>query len=388
MEVKPLFRSSTMVLVSDDITRMLLQALGLLSASRVLVMADANIVALPVFEQLQKTLRGFAVTLNEHIVQTREPDVHFVDAQVAAVKEFQPDVVIGIGGGSLIDLAKAVSVLIYNEGPAAQYHGPNLIKRPGAKKIMIPTTAGTGSEVTPGAVVTNPETGPKGAIGSPYVTPDINILDPAMTERMPPDVMAATAMDALTHCLESYVGKATNPFARMYARTAFRFLINNFPRVLDGENTAEVRLNMLVGSTMAGFAIFNTDTGASHSMAYPLGTYHHVPHGVANALLIPHVMEHNITHGCNAYAELYDVVDNRDHVLTSTTEKSRALLNLIQSLLDKTTIKQTLTVFGLTPDHIDNMAVKGLSLITALGNNPVEFGFQDARRILTKLIME
>ncbi len=386
MEVKPLFRSSTMVLVSDNITRMLFQALGLLSATRVLLVADANIVALPVFEQLQKTLRGSAVTLNEHIVQTREPDVHFVDAQVAAVKEFQPDVVIGIGGGSLIDLAKAVSVLIYNVGPAAQYHGPNLIKLPGAKKIIVPTTVGTGSEVTPGAVVTNPETGPKGAIGSPYVTPDINILDPAMTERMPPDVMAATAMDALTHCLESYVGKATNPFARMYAREAFRFLINNFPRVLDGENTAEVRLNMLIGSTMAGFAIYNTDTGASQSMAYLLGTYHHVPHGVANALLIPHVMEHNITHGCNACAELYDVVHNRDHVLTSATEKSLALLNLIQSLLVKTTIKQTLTVFGLNTDHIDDIAEKGLSFKTTLGNNPVEFGLQDARRILTVLI--
>ena len=174
MDFRPLFRSQTQVVISDSLARELGEALDTLQVQKVLILLDQNIQDLPALRSLQQQLPTYA--LRTEVIEVREPDVAWVDEQVDKVRDFKPDVVVGVGGGSLIDLAKAVSVLLENPGLAASYQGSNLIKRPGTRKIMIPTTAGTGSDVTPGAVVTNLETGRKGAISSPHVVPDVSIL--------------------------------------------------------------------------------------------------------------------------------------------------------------------------------------------------------------------
>ena len=386
MVLKQLFRSSTDVFIPDNIEDGVLEAIEVLGKGKILLMADRSIVDAPSFIKVKTTLEKSNLSVRVHIVDVREPDVVWVDEQVKEVKDFCPDIVVGVGGGSLIDLAKAVSVLIYNEGSAADYQGPNLVTKPGAKKIMIPTTAGTGSEVTSGAVVLNRKTGRKGAIGSPFVTPDIAILDPSLTLSMPSRVMASTAMDVIAHCIESYVGKAVNPFAKMYAREGLKYLINSFQHALDDSSNLEIRLNMLIGSTMGGFAIFNTDTGASHSMSYPLGTYYKIPHGIANALLLPLVIEHNIDGGCYRYSDLYDMIENRDVLLTDAKEKSVALLRFIENLIIEAKFNVSLREYGLGEYNISDMAEKGLTLKTALNNNPVNFSNDDAISILKRLI--
>jgi len=383
--LKELFRSGTQVFISKSLDQAITEALATFTPRKVLVFVDKNLAGVEPLKKAMAQLKKSRFDILTRELDVREPDVDLIDEEVNKLSDFKPDVAIGIGGGSLIDIAKAVSVLLYNEGSSAQYQGPNLLKRPGAKKIMIPTTAGTGSEVTPGAVIVNRVTGRKGAIGSPFIMPDIAILEPLLTLGMPPRVMASTAMDAITHCVESYVGKATNPFASMYAREGFRYLINAFGRILRDPLDIEARLHMLVGSTMGGFAIFNTDTGACHSMAYPLGTYHNVPHGIANALLIPLVIEHNIYGGCTKYAELYDVVESRDTRLTDPLNKSRALLDLIRLLMSKTDLPSDFRDYGVMDDNIQGLAEKGLALRTALGNNPVEFKYVDALNALERL---
>ena len=385
-DFKRLFRSKTCVLIPADLKQGIKEAIDVLGGGRILILVDKNIENISSLCEMSSFIEKSEYQALIHTVEVREPDVLWVDEQVKCVKSFCPDIVVGVGGGSLIDLAKAVSVLIYNEGSVADYQGLNLVKKPGAKKIMIPTTAGTGSEVTPGAVVLNRETGRKGAIGSSYVMPDIAILEPLLTLGMPPILMASTALDAITHCLESYVGVATNPFADMYAREGFRYLINNFSVVLKDPMNSQARLNMLIGSVMGGYAIFNTDTGASHSMSYPLGTYFSVPHGVANALLIPGVIEHNINGGCTRYAELYDLIDERDKGYITVVDKSTALLNYIHSLISKAELPENLKPYGINEENVADIADKGVKLKTALNNNPVLFEYKDALRILNTLI--
>ena len=382
---KLLFRSQTQVFIAENLNKTVEESLKSLNGQKVLFIIDQNISQLEDVQNLFKWTKNSFETF-EHVVESKEPGVEFVDEQVSAVKSFQPDVVVGIGGGSVLDLSKAVSVLIYNEGKAAEYQGPNLIKNPGAKKIMIPTTAGTGSEVTPGAVVTNYETGRKGAISSPYVTPEIAILAPSLTVSMPEHVMVATAMDAMTHCIESYCGRFYNPFADIYAKEGFRYLINAFEKVVNDPKDLNARREMLIGSTMGGFAIFNTDTGASHAMAYPLGTHYGVPHGLANALLIPWVIEHNVNGGYYRYADLYDQYENRDITLSSSRDKSKALENLLRYFLDQTSIAKNFNDYGIKEENIDEMAEKGLNLKTALNNTPIEFKFEDGQKILKELV--
>ena len=374
------------MLIPPNLKQGIKEAIDILGGGKVLLIVDKNVEKVPSFCEMRSFLEKSEHQVLTYMVDVREPDVDWVDEQVNCVKSFFPDIVVGVGGGSLIDLAKAASVLIYNEGKAADYQGVNLIKKSGAKKIMVPTTAGTGSEVTPGAVVVNLETGRKGAIGSPFVTPDIAILDPSLTLNMPSKVMASTAMDAIAHCIESYVGKAVNPFATMYAREGFKYLINSFQPILKDSSNLEIRLNMLIGSTMGGFAIFNTDTGASHSMSYPLGTYYKVPHGIANALLLPLVIEHNIDGGCFRYSDLYDMIENRDVLLTDAKGKSVALLKFIKNLIFEAKFNVSLREYGLGENNISDMAEKGLTLKTALNNNPVNFSYNDATRILKRLI--
>ena len=197
--------------------------------------------------------------------------------------------------------------------------------------------------------------------------------------------MVSTALDAMCHCLESYAGRFHNSFAAMHAREGFAKLINAYPRVRANPDDLAARLEMLVGSAMAGFAIFNTDTGACHSISYALGAYFAVPHGVANGLMLPLVMAHNIDHGCHAYAELYDLLDWDQATPQGPEAKSLRLRELIAGLVAESCLPSDLGAYGFTRENLPDMAEKGLNLKTALNNNPVPFGYEDALKILGEL---
>jgi alcohol dehydrogenase class IV len=365
------FRAPTHVVISDDIAVTVPAIVHSLNGHRVALMVDRNVKALAQVDQLVSAIESMKLEAFEiRWVEAREPEVGTVDEAVGDLGSLMPDLVIGLGGGSVIDLAKAASVLLYNSGRAADYQGAGLIKKPGARKVMIPTTAGTGAEVTPGAVVLNPETKRKGAISSPFVFPDFAVLEPSLTVTMPLAVTAATGMDALAHSLEAYVGRADNPFAKACAREAYRMISESLPLALGDPSDLGHRRQMLAGSTLAGFAIYNLDTGAAHSMAYALGTYFSVPHSVAVALLLPHVVAHNVAGGATAFADLGPA----DDVVAGV--RAIAPNGLLPKLSD----------FGVTTKDVPWLAEKGLKLKTALDNNPVPFEQKDAERVLATLL--
>jgi alcohol dehydrogenase class IV len=230
------------------------------------------------------------------IFQGVEPEPYLDNAEDAAGmgRDAQADLVVGMGGGSSMDTAKAASILITNEGAAEDYIGLNRVNSPGTKTIMIPTTAGTGAEVTFTAVFTNRQTKAKGGINSPFLFPDVALLDPELTLSVPPDVTAATGMDALTHAVESVTSRSSTVFTEALALEAVSLIGANLRKAVFRGDDIEAREQMLLGSFLGGLALANAGVGAAHALAYPLGGFYRIPHGLANAILIPHVMEFNL----------------------------------------------------------------------------------------------
>lgn len=207
-------------------------------------------------------------------------------------KKEKIDVIIALGGGSAIDTAKAIGVMMGNDGSLADYEltPPPF---PGVPVIVIPTTAGTGSEATTGAVITNEEKMVKMCISSKHMIPKVAILDPELTITLPKNVTCATGMDALTHCIETYIATVSTPMSKPLSFEGIKLIAENFKKVIDSPEDLEARENMLKGSFYGGQAIANSATALVHAMSRPLGVYFHVSHGLANAILLTRVMEFN-----------------------------------------------------------------------------------------------
>lgn len=260
---------------------------------RFLLVADPALDGAGIPEQACNSLAK--VGLGGEVFRRVEPEPYLDNAEEAAAlgREIEADIVVAIGGGSAMDTAKAAAILITNEGKAEDFVGLNRVKRPGLPTIMVPTTAGTGAEVTFTAVFTNRLTKAKGGINSPYLFPNLALLDPELTLSLPADVTAATGMDALTHAVESVTGRAATVFTEALALAAIRLIGANLRRAVFHGNDLQARENMLLGSILGGMALADAGVGACHALAYPLGGNYRIPHGLANAMLIPHVMEFN-----------------------------------------------------------------------------------------------
>ena len=208
-------------------------------------------------------------------------------------REANVDMVFGIGGGSSIDTSKGVKVLLTNPSPINQYIGMGNIPNPTKPLCCIPTTAGTGSEVTSMTIITEPKNSRKIAVGGRYLPPEVAIVDPELTLGMPPSVTASTGMDALTHAIEAYTCKLADPITDALSLKAIQLIYNNLPKAVFNGEDLQARTDMLLGSMMAGIAFNNAFVALVHSIAHPLSARCNLPHGVANAAVLPYVMEYN-----------------------------------------------------------------------------------------------
>lgn len=378
------FNSRTQIIVSEDLTNDVWDILREEESSSVGLIVDSHVLGQQVVKNLSEFLES-KLPLYTLKIDSKEPTTDMVNDYTAGLCGKDIDMFIGIGGGSIIDLTKALSVMAVNVGRVEDYHGTNKSITSGIKKIMIPTTAGTGSEVTPGAVLVNTHTKYKRAIGGKYVTPDYAILNGKLSLSMADSVTVSTGMDALAHAIESYTAKCANVITRMFSKQAFALVYNSLPKVLEDKTNIELRQNVLLGSCLAGYAISNSDTGACHSMAYPLGVYNNIPHGVAVAYILPHVIRINVDKGCNLYGDLYDMieqVERHDNQKEKANEFCKAIENFYPlSLMDKS-IKD----YGVNINNYEFLAERGLDLTPALSNNPVEFGLQESKEVLRKLL--
>jgi alcohol dehydrogenase class IV len=321
-----------------------------------------------------------------------------MDGITNCVKEYagyKPDVVLGIGGGSCMDMAKCVAVLLQHGGSLRDYYGENKIPGPVAPVIAVPTTSGTGSEVTPVAVIADTERGTKVGISSPYLIPRVAVCDPELTLTCPPGLTAVSGADALTHAIESYtaarrevtadltvknvfVGK--NALSDMFGLLALKNIFEALPTaVKDGKNIA-AREKMMLASLAAGCAFGTAGTAAAHAIQYPVGNETHTPHGMGVALLMPYVMEFNRPACVGGFAEIARGIglNGKDD-----EDLSKKLIDAVAALLAKIKIPVTLKELGLPEDKQDWTAEAAIGAARLVGNNPRKLDV-DALKAITR----
>ena len=289
------------------------------------------------------------------------------------------DIVIGLGGGSSMDVAKLIAVLAGSGQLLAEAYGIGNVKGERLPLVQIPTTAGTGSEVTNIAIVTTGETTKMGVV-SPQLYADLAILDAKLTLGLPPLVTAATGIDAMVHAIEAFTSRhKKNPMSDLLARQALALLSANLLSACRDGNNLEARQAMLLGAYIAGQAFSNAPVAAVHALAYPIGGIFHVPHGLSNSLVLPHVLRFNLSHATAQYAELACIIAPGTE--GSDEARSEALIVAMQHIALKTGIETTLRQVGITEADLDRLANDAMLQTRLLGNNPREVTRADARAI-------
>jgi alcohol dehydrogenase len=227
-----------------------------------------------------------------------------VDRGLGVARSAEIDLIVGLGGGSSMDCAKGINFVLTNGGRIEDYWGANKAARPMLPMIAVPTTSGTGSEAQSYALIANPKTHMKMACGDPKAACRLALLDPELTLSMPASVTAATGIDALSHAVESYVSTRRNPVSQLFSRQAWQLLVRGFPAVVAAADDVDARSKMLLGAHLAGAAIENSMLGAAHALANPLSAHFDVTHGVAIAVMLPHVVRYNAASVAGLYGEL------------------------------------------------------------------------------------
>lgn len=287
------------------------EIVGSYGIKKVLIVTDRNLEGSGTISQISEAIkeRGLGTILYDQVVT--EPTTDYVEEALKIYEQEKCDLVIGLGGGSCLDAAKGVALLATNGGKLQDYEGRGKVKKPKAPLIAIPTTAGTGSEVSWGAVFTDKKRQVKFIVHSPLLIPNEAIEDPLLTLSMPPAITASTGMDALTHAIEGYIswreanlGYGPSPLTHYFALPAIELISQNLRQAWANGRDIAARSNMLTGQLLAGFTFANTGTALAHGMARPLGAYFHVPHGLANAIVLPRVMEYTWVAAPEKYAQI------------------------------------------------------------------------------------
>ncbi|MEW6661449.1 MAG: iron-containing alcohol dehydrogenase [Bacillota bacterium] len=304
-----------------------------LGATRVLLVTDPGIVKAGMADEMKDYLQKAGIEVAVFADVVPNPTTQEVDKGVALAKEHGANVLVGLGGGSSLDTAKAIGLMLANPGEIKNFWGkepPN----PSLPVIAVPTTAGTASEVTWVTVIKDTERKVKMGIGHPKLAPAVAVCDPLLTVSMPPAVTAATGMDALTHAIESYTNTITDPISEQIALESIR-LIGQYlrPAVAKGDNL-EARYQMLMGNLLAGMAFANTKLGVVHAITSPLGGYFDVPHGTVNAILLPYVMEFNLIGNQEKFARIAEVMGENTEGLTAYQAAEKAVAAVKRLSLD------------------------------------------------------
>jgi alcohol dehydrogenase len=351
-----------------------------LAVNRPLLVTDPGLMAIGLVQPVLAALENedFAPVVFDQVRE--DPPEATVLAATELGRSRQVDGVIAVGGGSSMDVAKVVAVLLGGDQPLNELYGVGLVAGGRLPLVLVPTTAGTGSEVTPVAVITTGET-TKAGVSSPVLLPDAAVLDAGLTLGLPPAVTAMTGVDAMVHAIEAYTSRhQKNPLSDNLARQALVLLSRNIrTAVLDGQNL-EARENMLLGACLAGQAFANAPVAAVHALAYPLGGHYHIPHGLSNSLVLPAVLEFNAPAASELYAELAEIVVG-EPVAGSVEAKTTALIEAMRVLIDDVSLPATLQLAGVDEKSLEMLAEDAMLQQRLLVNNPREVNYDDALAI-------
>jgi len=347
---------------------------------RILVVTDRGIRAAGLIEPTLAALKAAGLTVAVYDGVAADPPETNISEAVEAGRAIDATGVLGFGGGSPMDVAKLAALMLHGSETLADVYGVGLAKGPRLPLSLVPTTAGTGSEVTPIAIVTTGEAEKKGVV-SPVLLPDLALLDAELTIGLPPHVTAATGIDAMVHAIEAFTSASANnnPVSRTLAREALRLLGANLLEAVHNGGNREARGAMLLGSLLAGQAFANAPVAAVHALAYPLGGHYHIPHGLSNALVLPHVLTFNLPAAAQHYAELAPFAFPE---LAMVTEgRAEAFVAALADLSRKAGVPQRLRDVGIGENALALLATDAMKQTRLLVNNPRPLTEADALAI-------
>ena len=370
------FQSTKSLLMEPGASARIGELAKALGCGSVLLVTDPGVMAAGLLQAGLKGLAqaGIAVTVFSEV--EADPPVHVIERGVARAYAAKADGVVAIGGGSSMDVAKLVALLALSDETLAEIYGVGMVKGRRLPLILAPTTAGTGSEVTPISIVTTGENEKKGVV-SPVLLPDWAVLDAELTLGLPAHVTAATGIDAMVHAIEAYTSKRLkNPMSDALAREALRLLGGNIRAVCRDGGNIEARHNMLFGSMLAGMAFANAPVAAVHALAYPIGARFHVAHGLSNSLVLPQVLQFNAPAAEAHYAEIADIlVPGRGSRAASRVAE---LVTWLSQLPVELGLPTRLRDVGIAETDLDALAEDALKQTRLLINNPREMVHADA----------
>lgn len=354
-------------------------------SQKIVVFSDEGIKATGLLDILTGQLDETGIQYHVFTDCKPEPTYGQVEAVVDMVQGQECDLIIGLGGGSVMDAAKLASVL-----KGASYTIKDLMNDPSqaekkVKTVMIPTTCGTGSEATCNAIVAVPEEKSKKGIVNDNMIPDYVILDAQMIAKLPKAIVAATGVDALAHVVECFTSKKATPFSDSYALEGAKLIFANIREAYNNPDNMDAKNKMLIGAYYGGIAITGSGTTAVHALSYPLGGKFHIAHGVSNAILFAHVMKFNKDACAERLAVLCDAI-NPAYAQKTVTEKADYVIEQIADIVKVTNIPTDLTQYGVTMDDLEFLVTAGSQQQRLLVNNMKEFSLDDIRNIYLKVV--
>ena len=371
------FQVPSNILFENGASRKVADLAAAFGAQRILLVTDRGVRDAGLTRAAEDALRdaGLDRVVFEDVVA--DPPSEVIERAVALCRDERIDLVLSIGGGSALDTAKLVAYLAESGDRLDDIYGVGLAKGERLPLLLVPTTAGTGSEVTPIAIVTTPTTEKKGVV-SPRLLPDWAILDPELTLGLPSHVTAATGIDAMVHAIEAYTSRhKKNPMSDQLARQALALLSQNIREVCRNGQNLEARSQMLLGSMLAGMAFANAPVAAVHALAYPIGAIFHVPHGLSNALVLMGVLRFNLPAAEALYAELAPIIDPEAAGLPVAEAASRFVEGLAAICRD-CKVPASLAEVGVRESDLPKLAEDAMKQTRLLVNNPREVTYADA----------
>lgn len=372
-----LFRTTRRILFGLGAVKKIGAEAQLLKAKKVLIITDPGVIQAGLLQNIEKSLQSVSLPFVTFDGVEADPRIEVVEKSVEKAKKEGIDLIVGFGGGSSLDIAKVTSILITNPGKIDGFFGIDLVPNPGVPVILVPTTAGTGSEVTPIAILSDTREKLKKGIVSATLFPEVAIVDPKLTIGLPPSVTAFTGMDALTHAIEAYYSINATDLSDLLAFRAMELLSKNIRMAFaHGENLA-ARSNMMEGSLLAGIAFANAGVGAVHAFAYPLGGEFHLAHGLTNTLMLPYLMRYNIL-GCpNRFAQMATAFGEKVEGL-SELDAAEMAVKFVERLSNDIRVPRRLRDVGIPEKSIPGLAEAAMKVTRLLANNPRKMTLEDA----------
>jgi len=351
--------------------------LAALGVRRVLLVSSTPV--LPTIGAVLMALDSAGVAAVEAPCIDREPTCGLFEEVLGVARAERVDGVLGIGGGSAIDVAKLAAALRDGGQSVREVFGIGLLRGRALPLVCLPTTAGTGAEVSPNAILLDEEDELKKGVVSPHLVPDAAYVDPELTVTVPPAVTAATGLDALTHCIEAYANRYSHPIVDLWALQGIRLIAGHLARAVRDGNDLEAREALALGSLYGGLCLGPVNTAAVHALAYPLGGKHHIAHGVANSLLLPHVLRFNVPAAPQRYAEIAAALGLApDGPAARMAEQG---VEEIARLSSECGVPQHLSALGIARGEIPGLAESAMKVTRLLANNLRLMTEADAVRI-------